>query len=168
MRDLIAATLAVLLLVTAASLGTALHTFRQRRRAQHLREQEHGRRIIAELPSNTDMTHFSEDDDTFSYGDATIDKQRITAVRVLINGTPLAVYESIRFQLSAPATPTAFKDRPEDIAHDRWDVAIETLDGTTIVECGAIRERISLELARRIFDRIKLDLMERDDTTRAS
>jgi nicotinamide mononucleotide (NMN) deamidase PncC len=34
--------------------------------------------------------------------------------------------------------------------------------GTTLVECGAIRERVSQELARTIFDRIKSDLEQRD------
>ncbi len=165
MRDLIAAAFAVLLLVTAASLGSTLHMFRKRRQAQRRRELQQGRRVDAELPSGTDMTLFSEGDNIFWYRDATIDKRRITAVRVLINGSPIAAYESNRFQASLKAMPTAFKDRSKDITHDRWDVAIETLDETTLVECGAIRERISQELARRIFDCVKLDLVEQDDAT---
>ncbi len=165
MRDVLAAILALILLFTAASLGTALHTSRKRRQAQRRRQQERGRQIVAELPSGTDMTLFSEDATVFSYGDASIDKDRIKAVRVLINGTPLAVYESRRFERAAAGASTSFEDRPEGVAHDRWDVAIETLDGTTLVECGAIRERISQELARRIFDRVKADLSARDEAT---
>jgi hypothetical protein len=46
-------------------------------------------------------------------------------------------------------------DRPEGIARDRWDVAIETVTGTVLVECGAIRERVSQELARAVFDAVK-------------
>jgi hypothetical protein len=53
-------------------------------------------------------------------------------------------------------------DRPEGIARDRWDVAIETLAGTTLVECGAIRERVSQELARAVFDAVKRELERRD------
>jgi hypothetical protein len=165
MRDLIAAAFAVLLLVTAVSLGSTLHMFRKTRQAQRRREHQHGRRVVAELPSGTDMILFSEDDNAFFYRDATIGKRRITAVRVLINGSPIAAYESKRFQSSLKAMPTAFKDRSKDITHDRWDVAIETIDETTLVECGAIRERISQELARRIFDCVKLDLVEQDDAT---
>ena len=56
----------------------------------------------------------------------------------------------------------AFDDRPEGIARDRWDVAIEALSGTLLIECGAIRERVSQELARTIFDRVKSDLERRD------
>ncbi len=165
MQELIAAAAAILLLVTAASLGTALHGFRKRRRAQLAHELEHGRQIVAEVPSGTEMTLFSEADETFSYGATTLDKGRITAARVLINGTPITAYESRQFQRSATAVSAAFEDRPEGIAHDRWDVAIETLDGTTMVACGAIRERISQELARRIFDRVKQYLVERDGAT---
>jgi len=47
-------------------------------------------------------------------------------------------------------------------ARDRWDVAVETLRGTTLIECGAIRERVSQELARTIFDAIRSDLERRD------
>jgi hypothetical protein len=38
--------------------------------------------------------------------------------------------------------------------------------GTTLIECGAIRERVSQELARTIFDAIKADLEMRDRTDR--
>jgi FAD/FMN-containing dehydrogenase len=37
-------------------------------------------------------------------------------------------------------------------------VAIDTLDGTVVVECGAIRERVSQELARAVFDAVKDEL----------
>ena len=65
MRDLIAAAFAALLLVTAVSLGSTLHMLRKRRQAQRRREHQHGRRVVAELPSGTDMTLFSEDDNAF-------------------------------------------------------------------------------------------------------
>ena len=57
---------------------------------------------------------------------------------------------------------TSFEDRPDGIARDRWDVALETVTGTVLVECGAIRERVSQELARTVFDAVKLELEARD------
>jgi hypothetical protein len=51
--------------------------------------------------------------------------------------------------------PTSFEDRPEGIARDRWDVAIETMVGTVLVACGAIRERVSQELARAVFEAVR-------------
>jgi hypothetical protein len=60
------------------------------------------------------------------------------------------------------AHPAGFEDRPEGIARDRWDVAIETVTGTVLVECGAIRERVSQELARTVFDAVKRDVERRN------
>jgi uncharacterized UPF0146 family protein len=34
--------------------------------------------------------------------------------------------------------------------------------GDTLVECGSIRERVSQELARRVFDVVKADMENRD------
>jgi hypothetical protein len=86
----------------------------------------------------------------------------IVAVRVLINGAPIAAYVSRRYPDVAERQPSSFEDRPEGIARDRWDVAIETVTRTTLVECGAIRERVSQELARAVFEAIKRELENRD------
>ena len=77
-------------------------------------------------------------------------------MRVLINGV---ADRRVRLARATPSDDarqaTSFEDRPEGIARDRWDVAIETVTGTTLVECGAIRERVSQELARAVFDAVK-------------
>ena len=83
-------------------------------------------------------------------------------MRVLINGAPIAAYVSTRHAAGAAIQATSFEDRPEGIARDRWDVAIERADGVLLVECGAIRERVSQELARAVFDAVKADLERRD------
>ena len=51
-----------------------------------------------------------------------------------------------------------FEDRPDGIARDRWDVAVETIAGTVLIECGAIRERVSQELARAVFEAVRSDV----------
>jgi len=169
-RDLIAAAIAFVLLVAAASLGTTLQMFRNRRR--RAREGQHllGRTIIAEIPALDDLILFTEDSQQLWYGDRSIDKDRLAAVRILINGAVIAGYVAARHasRLGAQATTAAdpIDDRPEGIARDRWDVAIEAEDGTVImVECGAIRERVSQELARAVFDAVKREL-ERQDRER--
>ncbi|PYR00376.1 MAG: hypothetical protein DMF97_09675 [Acidobacteria bacterium] len=81
---------------------------------------------------------------------------------MLINGVPIAGYVSTRHAGDAARQRTSFEDRAEGIARDRWDVAVETVTGTTLIECGAIRERVSQELARKVFDAIKADLERRD------
>ena len=163
MRDAIAAIVALVLLVVAASLATTLQAHRRRRQRQRDSEQALGRGIVAEIPAGDDVLLVSDDASRFYYGERSIDKDLIVAVRVLINGAPIAAYVSRR-HAADEKQPTSFDDRPEGIARDRWDVAVETVTGTILIECGAIRERVSQELARRIFDAIKRDLEQRDRT----
>lgn len=163
MRDAFAAIVAVVLLAVAASLATTLQVYRRRRQRTRDAERALGRTIIAELPTGDELVLFTEDAARFYYGDRPIDKDLIVAARVLINGAPIASYVSRRLARDAAALPpTRFDDRPEGIARDRWDVALETVTGTALVECGAIRERVSQELARAIFDRATRE-MERLD-----
>ena len=203
MRDAIAAIVALVLLVVAASLATTLQAHRRRRQRQRDSEQALGRGIVAEIPAGDDFILVSDDESRFYYGDQSIDKDLIVAVRVLINGVPLASYVSRRHarddssptdaergvgapakQDRGPGAPGVNNERgggvpaervrgerapgvieddhPEGIARDRWDVTVETVTGTVLIECGAIRERVSQELARKIFDAIKRELERRD------
>jgi hypothetical protein len=162
MRDLVAAIVAVALLLWAARLAASLRASRRRRERQLDAERALGRTIIAEIPAADDLVVVSADAARFYYGERSIDKDLITAVRVLINGAPIAAYVSRRHGTDAARQATGFEDRPEGIARDRWDVALETVTGTTLIECGAIRERVSQELARKVFEAIKSELEHRD------
>ena len=162
MRDLFAAVAALLLLAAAASLATTLQGFRRRRVRARDSERALGRTIVAEIPADEDLVLFSEDATRFYYGDRSIDKDLIVAARVLINGSPIAACVSRRHPEAAARQATSFEDRPEGIARDRWDVAIETVTGTILVECGAIRERVSQELSRSVFEVVKKDMETRD------
>jgi hypothetical protein len=162
-RDVIAAVIAVLLLYLAMRLATTLKYHRRRRQRARDAERALGRTVVVEIPGEDDLVLFSEDASRFYYGDRSVDKDLIAAVRVLINGSPIAAYVSTRHAAAMDAPqPTSFEDRPEGIARDRWDVAIEAVNGTTLVACGAIRERVSQELARAVFDAVKRDLERRD------
>src|SRR3989442_4189034 len=127
MRDLFAAAVPLLLLATAASLATTLQTYRRRRVRARDTERALGRAIIAEIPAGDGLVLFSEDASRFYYGEQSIDQDLIVAVRVLINGAPIASYGSTRHPQGAGRQPPRFGDRPEGIARDRWDVALETL-----------------------------------------
>jgi hypothetical protein len=154
-RDVVAGLVAAILVFAALSLLTTLHFYRRRHQRAREAEIDRGRTIIVELPTDPELTLFTEDAEHFYYGAQTIDKREIAAARVLINGSPISAALSRRWQASEQRQPTAFDDRPEGIARDRWDVAIESLGGTVLVECGAVRERVSQELARRIFEAVK-------------
>src|SRR5262245_61409419 len=162
MRDLVAGIIAVALLLIALSLATTLHFFRRRRVRAREAERELGRTVIAEIPAAEDLVLFSEDAGAFHYGTTIIPKDAIAAARVVINGIPIAAVVSNKHQESARLHPTSVEDRPEGIARDRWDVAIEKIDGTLLIECGAIRERVSQELARAVFDAVKRSVEQRN------
>jgi hypothetical protein len=162
MRDVIAGVVAVALLLVATSLATTLRLHRRRRERTRDAEGALGRTIIAEIPAEDDLVLISEDEKRFYYGDRSIDKDLIAAVRVLINGSPIAAYVSNRHPVDTARQATSFEDRPEGIARDRWDVAIEMVNGLMLVECGAIRERVSQELARTVFGAVKQELERRD------
>ena len=85
--------------------------------------------MIAEIPVTEELLLVTEDADCFYYGDRAIDRASIVAVRVLINGSPIAAYVSTRHPVDTTRQVTSFEDRPEGIARDRWDVAIETANG---------------------------------------
>ena len=177
MRDTFAAVVALVLVFVAASLGTTLQRFRRRRQRARDSERALGRTIVAEIPAADDLVLFSEDVSRFYYGERSIDKDLIVAVRVLINGAPIASYVSRQHPEALERQATQFEDRPasarlsddelrrgrpDGIERDRWDVAIETQTGTALVECGAIRERVSPELARTVFDAVKREMERRD------
>ena len=162
MRDALAAVVALVLVFVAASLGTTLQRFRRGRQRARDSERALGRTIVAEIPAADDLLLFSEDASRFYYGERPIEKEAIVAARMLINGAPIAACVSRRADPRTSAPPTSFEDHPDGIARDRWDVAIETTAGTSLVECGAIRERVSQELARAVFDAVKAELERRD------
>jgi hypothetical protein len=165
LRDVAAAILAVALLILGASVATRLQGYRRQRDRARASQADLGRKIVAELPTGDDLTLFSEDDRCFYYGDQAIDKEAIVAARVLINGAPIAAAEATRYPNDGAPPPTSLADHVEGIARDRWDVAIETRAGATLVECGAIRERVSQELARAVFDAVKRDIERRNSVT---
>ena len=155
-----------------------------------------GRTIVAELPTSDELTLFSEDPDRFYYGERAIDKALIVAARVLINGAPIAEAiarrhagkggrgaaapsqpdrETWALAAGVPSPPDRANEAPlviddpsEGILRDRWDVAIESVTETVLVECGAIRERISQELARAVFEAVRRDIGGRDGATTRS
>jgi hypothetical protein len=165
MRNFVAGLVALALLVVAASLATTLQRYRRRRQRVRDSERALGRAIVAEIPVGDRLVLFSEDEVRFHYGEQSIDKDLIAAARVLINGTPISATVA-RVYGSTALHPTSFEDQPEGIARDRWDVAIETVNGTVLVECGAIRERVSQELARAVYDTVKHDIERRNAESR--
>lgn len=162
MRDAVFAVLAVFLLFVALGLATSLTGDRRRRARQQQAIAARGQSILAEIPADDGVTFFTEDAEAFHYGERRIAKRSIVASRVLINGAPIAASVAPG-HAETHATPTdVVDDRPEGLARDRWDVSIEAGGETVLVECGAIRERISQDLARHVFAAVKGVIEGRD------
>ncbi len=155
MRDVLAALVALALLFFALRLATTLTRDRRKRGSEREAIAASGRTILAEIPSNTGLVFFTEDAETFHLGERPIPKTAIKAARVLINGAPIAVAASPDHRDAAAVSSEMVQQRPEGLSRDQWDVAIDTGDDTVLVPCGAIREQISQELARNIFDAVK-------------
>ena len=162
MRDVVAALAALALLFFALRLATTLTRDRRKRGSEREAIADSGRTILAEIPSDTGLLFFTEDTEAFHLGGRPIPKTAIKAARVLINGAPIAVATSPDHRDAAAISSELIQRRPEGLSRDQWDVAIHTGDDTVLVPCGAIREQISQELARTIFDAVKRTIEARN------
>jgi hypothetical protein len=151
MRDLVAGLIALALLVFALLVGATLHFHRQRRERTRREARASGRAIIAELPQGTDLVYVTEDSERFYVGDRPIEKTSILGVRLMVNQGVVSQAGQPRSEPPAAARPTSDE---EAFIRDRWDVLVDTASGTVTIACGAIRERISQDLARRIYDAV--------------
>jgi len=158
-RDVFAGVIAAGLLFLAARLATTLQSYRRAQQRTREREEALGRTVIAEIPSEDNLLLFTEDAGRFYYGDRAIDKDQIVSAQLLINGVALGqVGQEGREGQGGleDATPEPREPMEEGgIPRDRWDVRIEAGGSVTVVACGAIRERVSQELARAVFDAVK-------------
>ena len=168
MRDVIAAVLAIALTFAAMSLATRLKWFRQSRARARDAERALGRRIVAEIPAAEDLMLFTEDAARFYYGDRSIDKDLIVEAQVLVNGSPIARSASERYVRESTAVPPPILpevgDETEGILRDRWDVMIRSVKEAILIECGSIRERVSQELARTVFEAVAHEIDRRNAT----
>jgi hypothetical protein len=164
MRDLVAVVVVVVLVVFALSMATSLQWYRRSHAKSRRSVQSRGQSILAEIPASEGLRFFTEDAEAFHWMDRTIPKHEIRAARVLISGAPISVCASTRFSESSPrdAVDLDIDSTTDGFGRDRWDVAIDLQDETVLVECGAIRERVSQELARQVFDAVRRDIETRE------
>ena len=158
MRDLVAVVVAIGLVVFALSMATSLRWYRRSHVRRRRGIEGSGRTIVAEIPSAEGLEFFTEDAEAFHWSDRRVPKAEIKSVRILISGAPLAVRVAQRFSSPARADAADVDREPEAFERDRWDVEIDLGDKPLLVECGAIRERVSQELARQVFEVVKASI----------
>ena len=163
MRDLVAGVVALGLFLFALGLISTLRYHHRARERERRALRAAGRRVLAEVPTAEGLALFVDDDAHFYWNDRPIAKRNVQLVRVLINGAPLATHAAPGHEPDGPGDiDPAAADYPRGIAHDRWDVLIGTDGGEDVlVECGSVRERVSQELARAVFDAVKGDMERR-------
>jgi hypothetical protein len=163
MRDLVAAVFALGLFLFALGLISTLRFHRRARQRERRALLAAGRRVLAEIPTPDGLALFADDDTHFYWNDRPIAKETVRLVRILINGAPLATHAAPGHVPDAPGdVDPAAVEYPQGIVHDRWDVLIGTDAGEILVRCGSVRERVSQELARAVFDAVRAETERRD------
>lgn len=157
MRDFVAVLVVLLLVGFALSMATSLQRYKRGHSKLRREISDSGRSLVAEIPGDNGIQFFTEDPTSFHWAEQVIRKDDIRSARVLISGAPISVCVSRRFPEPA-LEPSVDIDQPDMVERERWDVAIELKDTTVLVECGGIRERVSQELARQVFEAVKRDI----------
>ena len=163
MRDLLAVGLVVLLVLLALSMATTLR-WRYRDHAR-IRGRRCARRAGASSPRCRSRTAWSSSarmPERSTGRDGTIPKARDSrAARLLISGAPLGD----RPRPAAARSPKRRTGQPwPRSSASGGDVAIDTDTGRVLVECGSIRQQVSQELARSVFDAVKRAVEADDDS----
>ena len=162
MRDLVAVIVAIGLVIFALRMATSLQWYRRSHSRRRQDIERSGQTVVAEIPCGEGLQFFTEDADVFYWSDRRVPKTEIRSARILISGAPLAVRVARRFSAPARDDVVDLDDEPEAFERDRWDVEIGLESDTVLVECGAIRDRVSQELARQVFEAVKADVDARD------
>lgn len=152
MRDLLAILVVLVLVAVALGMATTLHWYRRGHQRRRLELTAKGHTIIADIPVADGLAFFSEDADAFHWARRRLPKNEITAAQLLISGAPLSSVRARRcpappVKATAPGSPT--------VERERWDVLIELSEEEILVECGSIRQQVSQEMARRVYESVR-------------
>lgn len=152
MRDLVAIIIVLILVACALAMATSLQWYRRGHERHRRTLVADGHTIVAEVPVSDGLTFFSEDVGAFYWSERRIPKRDVRGARLLISGAPLSGIRSRRFPnpQETSSTPDA-----ETVERERWDVEIDLGGQTVLVECGSIRQQVSQEMARRIYESVK-------------
>ncbi len=110
-----------------------------------------GRRIIAEIPSDSgEVELLTADASGLHWLGSVLPTGRVVGARLLLNGGIMKEARRAGSGLPAPAEPEEFEGR------ERWQVDAYLDDGGVFpIECGRLREGVSREAALLAFEAIK-------------
>jgi len=115
------------------------------------RESSRGRRVIAEVPTPEGTIElFREDDAEFYWSGDRISKRGLSGVRLVLNGAVMAQVQIPDAVLPVAPVPEEFEGR------ERWEVvAYHATSDPTLIACGNLREGVSRDAARAVYDALK-------------
>jgi hypothetical protein len=120
-----------------------------REEARHATEAR-GHRVIAELPTAAELLLFLDEGDAFSWNGPPVRKADIAGARLLLNGAVVA-----SAQAPGASLPELRDSEPYE-GRERWDVRLYLANGThTDVPCGTVREGVSREASRAVFEAVR-------------
>ena len=146
-----AALLALLWWVFRLSMG--LRWSKIEREAARRREEETGRRVVAELPLAEGVVFFVADAAGLHWGGQSIAREELAGVRLLLNSAVVSAASRTGAALPEPPAP---EDEP---GREKWEVLAYLRDGRALaIRCGTVREGISREAARAVFDALRQEV----------
>lgn len=160
MRTALAIIIVVILVIVALGMATSLQWYRRRHQRQRRLLEVRGQRIVAEVPVTDGLAFFAEDEGAFYWGDRLIPKDEVRGAQLLISSAPLSSVRSTRFPSREERNGSSAD--PGAIERERWDVSIDLGGDEVLVECGSIRQQVSQEMARTIYESVKRAIETRD------
>jgi hypothetical protein len=131
-------------------LAMSLRFAKLSREQTRAREEDRGRLVIAEIPSDSGLELLLEDDAYFYWKGGTLPKARLLGGHLRLSGGLVATVS--RDGVTMPAPPPAQVEE----GRGRWEVVLQ-LDGGAVesIACGSLGEGVSREIAGRVFEAVR-------------
>jgi hypothetical protein len=150
---ILAAAALLLLLWWAFRLAMGLRWSKIERERARRREEETGRKVVAELPLPEGVLFFVEDERALHWGEHSVARADVAGARLLLNSAVVSAAAREGAALPAPPAPE------EEPGREKWEVAVYLRDGRALtVRCGSVREGISRQAARAVFDALRREV----------
>lgn len=134
-------------------LAMGLRWSKVEREAARRRELETGRRVVAELPLPEGVVFFAEDAAALHWGERSVPREDVIGGRLLLNS---AVVSSAARAGALLPDPPAPEDEP---GREKWEVIAYLREGGAVtIRCGSVREGVSRDAARAVFDALRREV----------
>jgi hypothetical protein len=117
-------------------------------------EEARGRHVVAEIPDHRGAVFlFLETPEAFEWAGRRVAKAELGGCRLLLNGGVMGAATRPGAALPDPGTPEEYEGR------ERWEVRLYPAQGPPAdVPCGTVREGVSRDAARAVFESVRRSL----------